>query len=289
MKLFAKNRLDAVSTDTLHIITLPDQSRYNAAFAELVTRFQLLDPDKLLCLPGAEVVKAAIRERKTLRLTLNVNGTPLSLYVKQYVPAPLRIRLGRLMKFQRERTARDEFTAMVRLHAAGIPTITPVAASLRTAGLFQKTSSLVTVALEGAVRLDDFLQKHLLSFAEKRQLIAKLALLVRSLHDKGFNHRDLYLCHVLRDRNGGLYLVDLHRVDWHRKVSERWRVKDIAALNYSAPVGIITLTDRIFFLKTYCQCNRLSDKQRRFARKVLKKTQKMIQHNRGRTAERESR
>ncbi len=60
------------------------------------------------------------------------------------------------------------------------------------------------------------------------------------MHDRGFNHRDLYLCHLLRDTEGNLFVVDLHRVDRRRQVPERWKIKDIAALEgatFIAPEG----------------------------------------------------
>ncbi len=98
--------------------------------------------------------------------------------------------------------------------------------------------------------------------------------LIQKMHACGFNHRDLYLCHILRDGRGDLYIVDLHRVQHRAAVPERWRVKDIAALNYSAPAGIISRTDRLRFLKTYLGTDRLTARDKRFALKILKKTRK---------------
>ena len=75
-------------------------------------------------------------------------------------------------------------------------------------------------------------------------------------------------------------IVDLHRADKRVHVPERWKVKDIAALNYSAPRKTISRSDRLRFLKTYLGTERLGETGKRFALKVLKKTEKMIKHNR---------
>jgi len=181
----------------------------------------------------------------------------------------------------RPRTAVDEFNNIVFFHRSGIPTVVPIAAGLQQ-GLFQAQSFLITRALEDTIRLDHLLQERTLTFTEKRNIIGKLALLVKSMHDRGFNHRDLYLCHLLRDTEGNLFMVDLHRVDRRRQVPERWKIKDIAALNYSSPSPQVTRADRLRFLKIYLGFEHVSSHGRSFARKVLKKTQKMIQHNRKR-------
>ncbi len=121
--------------------------------------------------------------------------------------------------------------------------------------------------------------RHSSPRAAKVELISRLAGLIQKMHACGFNHRDLYLCHILRDGRGNLYIVDLHRVQRRAAVPERWLVKDIAALNYSAPADIISRTNRLRFLKTYLGTDRLTARDKRFALKVLKKTQKMVEHN----------
>lgn len=272
-----------MTTRTLSVIALPGTGVYNAAFADAVRECNLLDLEKIPGIASASIVKALGRERSTVRLTVQSRSGMLDLYVKRYFPLPLFSRLSRLFKGERLRTALDEFRTIADLHSAGIPTLTPIAAGIKQRGFFRSESHLVTLSLEG-VRLDHFLQARALSFRQKRSLIERVAKLVRQLHEKGFNHRDLYLCHILIDAAGQLYLVDLHRVDRRRVVPRRWMVKDIAALNFSALDLKITQTDRLFFLKTYLCCERLSAQNRVFARKVLKKTQKMVQHNRLRSS-----
>jgi len=271
-----------MNTDGLNINYLSRNSMYNASFADIVREHNLLDADRVMNLRKGEVVKQAIAERSTVRLILELGAEKLPVYIKRHFRMPLPKLLFMMLTGSRPRTAVEEFNNIVFFHRAGIPTVVPIAAGLQRQGLFQTQSFLITRALEGSIRLDHLLRDRTLSFTEKKSIIERLALLVRSMHSRGFNHRDLYLCHLLRDAAGNLFVVDLHRLDRRRQVPERWKVKDIAALNYSSRSPQVTRTDRLRFLKIYLGCDHFSGQQRSFARKVLKKTQKMIQHNRKR-------
>jgi hypothetical protein len=59
----------------------------------------------------------------------------------------------------------------------------------------------------------------------------------------------------------------------------RWLVKDLAALNYSTPEKLISLKDRIRFLKQYLNKEKLDCESRSFIEKVQRKTAKMKRHN----------
>ena len=81
------------------------------------------------------------------------------------------------------------------------------------------SSFLITEELYNTFSLEDFfLQGHHknLSFREKKKLIEKVANLIRSVHESGLNHRDLYLCHIhvknkIRFDDIDLSLIALHR------------------------------------------------------------------------------
>ncbi|MDX1779465.1 MAG: lipopolysaccharide kinase InaA family protein, partial [Thermodesulfobacteriota bacterium] len=152
-----------------------------------------------------------------------------------------------------------------------------------------KSSFLLTKEIEDVQRLDHYLPQHFTPplhpdyIKEKRSLLKELARLVRCLHRLGFNHRDLYLCHILVKREASctwkIFFADLHRVDYRKKVPLRWKVKDLAALNYSADRNSITRTDRLRFIKYYLGEQKLTDQLKSVIKKVLKKTDKMCSHN----------
>ncbi len=63
--------------------------------------------------------------------------------------------------------------------------------------------------------------------------LAAIGKLTRQFHDAGFIHKDYYLCHIFV-AGEALYFIDLQRVLGPGRFSERWRVKDLAALAHSA-------------------------------------------------------
>ena len=249
----------------------PDGTALNADFEQAIRDNGLLDFDAMMGFDGGAVIKHAIAQRKTVVFTLRDGSRA---YLKRHFPAGFFTFLKNLLSLSPEPTAFDEFENIIDFHRAGLPTVVPIAAGRR-----HGSSFLVTEALDGCTRLDDYLGQTKLAAVAKAELTARLAGLIQKMHAAGFNHRDLYLCHILRDGCGNFYIVDLHRVQQRAAVPERWLVKDIAALNYSAPSGIISRTDRLRFLKAYLGMERLSGRDKRFALKVLKKTEKMVEHN----------
>jgi len=247
-----------------------DGTAWNASFEDLIARHGLRDIDAVMQREDGEIIKHAIAQRKTVRLRLP--GGSL-VYLKRHYPVSIFKTITNYLKLAPELTAFDEFENIIAFHRAGLPTITPIAAGRR------RGSFLITEALESCTRLDDYLGQAKLAHAARVTLICRVADLIKKMHAAGFNHRDLYLCHILRDGQGNLYIIDLHRVQHRAAVPGRWLVKDIAALNYSALEGIISRTDRLRFLKAYLGVQRLSKRDWRFALKVLKKTEKMVEHN----------
>jgi hypothetical protein len=246
-----------------------DGTAFNEAFETAIRDNGLLSFDAMMGFDGGEVVKHAIPQRKTIVFTLRDGSRA---YLKRHFPTGFFFALKKLLLLSREPTAFDEFENISAFHRAGLPTVVPIAAG------WKRGSYLVTQALDGCTRLVDYLGQTQFDRAAKKGLISRLAGLIQKMHAAGFNHRDLYLCHILRDDRGELYLVDLHRVQRRAAVPERWRVKDIAALHYSAPTGIISRTDRLRFLKIYLGTARLSARDKSLAVKILKKTQKMVKH-----------
>ncbi len=256
---------------------------FNTTFEDVVKRNNLLSFDRVMVLNEGAVVKHAIPERKTTKISLKTRDGTLHAYLKRYYAVSIVHYLKQLIKLSLPTNARNEFRNIIAFHVSGIPTMLPIATGIRRQGLFSAESFLLTQELDHCTRLDHFFSEFPdFPRKQKRQLITKLAQVVSKMHSCGFNHRDLYLCHILCSTEGDLFVVDLHRVEKRKTVPQRWKVKDIAALNYSAPWNCISRTDRLWFFENYLGTQKLSAHDKLFILKVLKKTEKMVQHNKSR-------
>ena len=184
---------------------------------------------------------------------------------------------------------RKEWISAVRLHAVGIPTLEPVAwgERVRWLGLDQE-SFFISAEIGGAERLENFLPKRYRppltgpEIEEKRALIRQVASLAAALHEAHMHHRDLYLGHIfIREdapRDFHLFLIDLHRVEERRRLSWRWRIKDLAALNFTADGMPLTRMDRLRFYRRYRGTPRLDGRDKVVIRAILRKSERIGKH-----------
>ena len=91
----------------------------------------------------------------------------------------------------------------------------------------------------------------------RRRLIMAVARFVRRLHEAGVAHRDLYICHLMLDRQKWaegevrLAVLDLHRARLQPELSAYWRKRDLAALLFSTLDLDLPLRSRLRFLRIY--------------------------------------
>lgn len=95
----------------------------------------------------------------------------------------------------------------------------------------------------------------------KNGLIAEIARLVRRMHDAGYYHQDLYLCHFFIaecdiSRPPPSWVGRVALIDFHRLLRRRWlgvwqQIKDLAQLLFSADLPSITARDRLQFWRAY--------------------------------------
>jgi len=132
-------------------------------------------------------------------------------------------------------------------------------------------SFIITDALDKTVDLEHWLPElerwpqQAERIRLKRAIIRQVGEIARQLHSNGMNHRDFYLCHFRLDmtdvvelpniENLRLYLMDLHRVEQHDHLPQRWAVKDIAGLLFSALFDskgiVLNRNDMIRFIEAY--------------------------------------
>lgn len=162
--------------------------------------------------------------------------------------------------------ARDEWLALNRLRELGVNSMIALGFGERGRNPATRESFLITAELKATETLENLVtawQRDGVNPAYKRKVLREVARIARTIHHNGINHRDLYLCHFLVGEPGAnplsfeaeipVFLVDLHRAQIRSSVPERWLVKDIGALYYSALYAGFTRRDFWRFLKDYFQ------------------------------------
>lgn len=156
-------------------------------------------------------------------------------------------------------SARNEYRAIRKLQELGVRA--PVIAAYGRRGLLpgQLESFLVTEDVGPHTTLEDYClpwKAKAPAFAEKRALIEELADISHTLHGNGVCHRDYYLCHFLRtNADAPLTVIDLHRALVKAELGERWAIKDIAGLYFSAMDAGLTRHDLFRFMRSYRRCS----------------------------------
>ena len=163
------------------------------------------------------------------------------------------------------------------LKKLGINTPEIIAFGEQWSGLFEKRSFIITGKIPDSVSLEEKIPEGF--YRSRKIFIENLAEFVQKFHETGCRHRDLYLCHIFYNPQGQFTLIDLNRVFKPIVFSQKYRIKDLAQLYYSAPGRIFTKTDRLCFFLAYLQKNRLSKKDKIVIRKIKSKAQQMAKHD----------
>jgi len=159
--------------------------------------------------------------------------------------------------------AKNEYLAIRRLTSLGIDTMTLVGYETKGWNPAKIKSFVVTEELTDTISLEDYCANWSESspkFSEKQLLIRKVAQIAKKMHESGVNHRDFYICHFLMNKtvhvthDVRLFLIDLHRAQLRSKIPERWLIKDLSALYFSAMHIGLTKRDIFRFIKIYGGC-----------------------------------
>lgn len=198
-----------------------------------------------------------VRGRKTIRV--DIAGRPY--FIKQHFGVGWGEIFKNLLAFKVPVvSAATEKQAIEKLGEIGIAT-TPLAGfGSRGCNPASRQSFLITHDLGDILSLETLAEQWVQTPPElrfKRHLLLAVAALAARLHDSGLNHRDFYICHICLDlprlRQGDihLYLIDLHRVGIRETIRPRDRMKDMAALYFSAMNAGLTPRDYLRFLRRY--------------------------------------
>jgi len=234
---------------------------------------------------GKTLAKDNLAPHRT-RLRFDVDSPRATLFLKRYDSPPCVNQLANWIVHRRRiSSARTEVASAQQLSQNGVSTPKIIAHGQQWSVLFEKRSFIVTEKIPNADSLERKLPPCFNrpaaseTLRARRDFIADLAAFIRKFHKTNYRHRDLYLSHIFCDDDGRFHLIDLARCFRPAIFAERFRVKDIAQLYYSAPAAHFSPTDRLRFYLAYADCDKLAPQDKTFIRKVIRKVNRMARHN----------
>ncbi len=255
---------------------------YKAAFGEL----GLTSIDAVFSFnAGRDLAKNNLAKYRT-RVQFDVGSPPVTVFLKRYERPPILVQLRNWIA-ARSRVVCGVFDvkAAINLATAGINTPRILFYGEQWCAFFERRSFVITERIPNAESLERKLPDcfkgpgTVEKLRLRRSFIAQLAAFIMKFHDTDYYHRDLYLSHVFYNERGIFYLIDLSRAFRPVIMRQRFRVKDIAQLYYSAPAKYFSRTDRLRFYMHYTGRNELTGKDKVFIRRVIRKARRMARHD----------
>jgi heptose I phosphotransferase len=242
----------------------------------------LLSLEAIFARQDFEVVKARLQQRQTMRCEAPSGRV---YYVKRYNSPPGESFWAGLLARQFSSPAAREWAVLRRLERLGIAAPHPAACIEERNGKRVARAALITAGLPAEISLEKIILEQPLPPARRQRFARELGAILRAMHEGGVNHRDFYLVHIRVGEDDKLYVTDLNRADIRKRVTRRWRVKDVAALLHSAPAAV-TATDKARFARAYFGQQLREHKS--FVRAVVRKSARMTAHTRKRVEQGEA-
>ena len=234
---------------------------------------------------GKNLVKNNLSRHRS-RLQFEINSPLATLFLKRYDSPPIFTQLKNwLCHRKRASLGFFDFEPTEKLAAAGINTPKTISYGQQWGILFERKSFSITEKIPCAESLERKLPDcfnappTIENLKLRRNFIARSAAFVKKFHQTNYCHRDLYFSHIFYSNSGKFYLIDLSRVFKPTVFTERFRIKDITQVYYSAPGRYFSKTDRLRFYLGYAGHNKLSRKDKGFIRKVKRKAKRMAKHD----------
>ncbi len=227
------------------------------------------------------------------RLQFEINSPSATLFLKRYDKPPILTQVRNWLSHRSRKSCSFlEFESANELAEAGINTLKIISYGQQWGRLFEKRSFVITEKIPNAESLERKLPDcfngpaTVENLKPRRNFITQLADFVKNFHQRNFRHRDLYFSHIFYSDDGEFYLIDLARVFKPLFSRQRFRIKDIAQLHYSAPAKHFSNTDRLRFYFRYTGHKKLTTKDKIFIHQVINKAERMARHDKkhGRSA-----
>jgi len=214
---------------------------------------------------------------RVYRFTTRFGNTERCVYFKQYL---YRSALDFIKHLVRSSRAKRAFKATLMLEKNGFEAPIIVAMGERKSSFLDRGNFLVTVEVESARQIHQFIPNNLENFTKEqlndlRELIRAFGHTVGKLHAARIFHGDLRLGNVLvrREKVGWhLFFIDNERTKKFWRLPARLRLKNLVQANILIS-DCITKTDRMRFFKAYLSLNPRVQNHRAFwAKKIVAKT-----------------
>ena len=207
------------------------------------------------------IIYRNVKGRKTLRFEMHNTGYFLKLHQgvgwSEIIKNLVQLRTPVI-------SAKNEWLAIQKLEQLGVETMKIAAYGCKGANPAQCDSFIITNELAPSISLEDFCRdwpSQPPPLRLKWALIERVATMTATMHNNGINHRDCYICHFLLmlkpeqttvdATSFSLHVIDLHRAQLRAHTPQRWIVKDVAGLYFSAMDIGLTRHDLLRFMRCY--------------------------------------
>ena len=228
----------------------------------------------------AEVIQPDRRE--VLRIqTTDEQGRDMLLFLKRNWRSSKKNGLVSLLRRGRVWSlAREEWENFKTVQRAGFQTAALVAYAEECGPLWEKFSCLLTEAAVGPDNLEQFLQQNHAP-GQRRRIFDALAREVRRMHEAGVATPDFWSRHIFFDADATVPVfcfIDLARLDSGQPLPRQAWVRALASLNVSAPMRLVSMRERLRFLRLYVG---RADRAlvRTLVKEIKQRTQRLLDRN----------
>lgn len=220
------------------------------------------------------------------RLQFETGQPPKTIFLKRYDRPPILTQIRNWLACRsRKSLGLLDYCVAEKLSALGVNTPKTIAYGQQWGIFFEKRSFIATEKIPNAESLERKLPDCFNAppapenLKLQRNFIAQLGIFVGKFHKTDYRHRDLYLSHIFYNNKGEFCLIDLSRAFKPILLVERYRIKDVAQLNYSSPRRYFSKTDRLRFYMAMTGQKKLNDNDKTFIRRVISKTKRIAKHD----------
>jgi tRNA A-37 threonylcarbamoyl transferase component Bud32 len=205
----------------------------------------LRDPDAAFTRPGARILKQSA-DSAVVELVLLTPDGPVPAVLKRVSASCA----GALKNLLRRSQVLRSWVSGHALRDRWLPTPRPLAVFHRVRIGLPAEGYLLTEKVAAAVGLDAAV-RHCPDRATLRDLIRRVARVLRTMHDRGVSHRDLKAANILIT-GGEPVLIDLVGVRTRVRLGDSKRARELARLNASfLRFPAVTRGERLRFLRAY--------------------------------------